>query len=206
MEGSFTKTSWAGAPCIKSMKSRHQVETKNYLIFNIKCDLFYSFCIYFKKFNKRIVLGGGDFIWNRGVYFLHWEKSWEGSGEKSIVFSKWVFFCQNGKLIFPFWEKNTHFEKNTVFFLKISHDFPQCTWWDCSSWISGWWYKMTKVKGKFAEKYGFFSNCSQKEINPPILTKIFLFWEHLEEKKTSFSQNFLMIFVKFMKKQCLLTE
>jgi len=47
----------------------------------------------------------------RSLYYtLHWEKLWE-----NFVFSPEIFpfFCQNGRIIHPFW-------------YKISHDFSQC--------------------------------------------------------------------------------
>jgi len=43
---------------------------------------------------------------------LRWKKIWENE-----------IFCQNGKIIFPFLQKITRFEKNIDSFSTCSHDF-----------------------------------------------------------------------------------
>jgi len=61
---------------------------------------------------------------------LHWQESWENHEKKTHFFSKWEYFCQNGRIISPFWQKIFSFWENcgkfSVFFSGFSQDFCQC--------------------------------------------------------------------------------
>jgi len=62
---------------------------------------------------------------------LHWLNSWDLLEKKtkcSLIFSKWEYFFQNGRIIRPFWQKYSHcIFCFFVFFSWFSHDFCQCT-------------------------------------------------------------------------------
>jgi len=61
----------------------------------------------------------------------------EGDRKCSPIFSKWEYFCQNGRIIRKFWQGYSHFENVgehfSVFFSTFSHDFLSVQilvkWW-----------------------------------------------------------------------------
>jgi len=59
---------------------------------------------------------------------MHWQKSWENFKKNTEMFpqfsKKREYFCQNWRIIRPFWQKDSHFEKIVENPLYFSSNFP----------------------------------------------------------------------------------